>query len=333
MLHVTFRQLSVFEAVARNLSYTRASEELHLSQPAVSMQVRQLEENVGLPLFEQIGKKIFLTEAGRELYQYARSIAQQLAEVSAVLGHLKGLDRGRLKVSVASTANYFAPQLLASFSQRFPHITMTLDVTNRESLLAQLANNETDMVIMGLPPKGQDLREEPFLENPLVVIASPDHPLAKMKNIPLELLKNEVFLVREPGSGTRSAMERFFQQHHIDLKTRMEMSTNEAIKQAVQAGMGLGLVSVHTVSLELETKRLVVLDVQSFPIMRHWYVVHRKTKRLSPAALAFKRFLLEEAVQLAGSQYSMEQAGTVGKGRSAGKKPSSLKVGRRKPAA
>jgi len=298
MLHLTFRQLSVFEAVSRRLSFSRAAEELHLTQPAVSMQIKQLEENVGLPLFEQLGKKIFLTEAGRELSHYARTIAQQVAEAEAVLGELKGLKRGKLKISVASTANYFAPQLLATFSQRFPEVTVSLNVTNRQALLQQLANNEMDMVIMGQPPDGLDLAAESFMENPLVVIAPVNHPLAGEKHIPLERLQHETFLVREQGSGTRIAMERFFAQRGIKLTTGMEMSSNEAIKQAVQAGLGLGIVSIHTVALELELKRLAVLDVESFPIMRHWFVVHRANKRLSAVSLAFKKFLLDEAAKL-----------------------------------
>lgn len=300
MLHLTFRQLSVFEAVARLLSYSRAAQEMHLTQPAVSMQIKQLEENVGMPLFEQLGKKIYLTEAGRELSHYSRVIAQQLSEAETVMNDLKGLQRGRLKISVASTANYFAPQLLANFSQRFPTVTVSLDVTNRQALLAQLANNEMDMAVMGQPPEGLDLVAESFMENPLVVIAPVNHPLATAKTIPLERLQKETFLVREEGSGTRIAMERFFDQHGIQFHTGMVMSSNEAIKQAVQAGLGLGILSLHTIDLELETKRLKVLDVKSFPIMRHWYVVHRKDKRLSTVAQAFKAFLLTEAKQVLG---------------------------------
>jgi len=300
MLHLTFRQLSVFEAVARHLSYSRAAQEMHLTQPAVSMQIKQLEENVGMPLFEQLGKKIYLTEAGRELSHYSRVIAQQLSEAETVMNDLKGLQRGRLKISVASTANYFAPQLLANFSQRFPTVTVSLDVTNRQALLAQLANNEMDMAIMGQPPEGLDLVAESFMENPLVVIAPIKHPLAGAKKIPLERLQSETFLVREQGSGTRIAMERFFKQHGAQFHAGMEMSSNEAIKQAVQAGLGLGILSLHTIGLELETKRLKVLDVKGFPIMRHWYVVHRKDKRLSSVAQAFKAFLLTEAKQILG---------------------------------
>ncbi len=295
MLHLTFRQLSVFEAVARHLSFSRAAQELHLTQPAVSMQIKQLEENVGASLFEQLGKKIYLTEAGHELYHYSRTIAQQLSEAEAVLAELKGLKRGKLKISVASTANYFAPQLLATFSQRFPTVTVSLNVTNRQALLVQLANNEMDMAIMGQPPDGLDLAAESFMENPIVVIAPMNHPLAAKKDIPLSRLEQETFLMREEGSGTRIAMERYFEAHGVKIQTGMEMSSTEAIKQGVQAGLGLGVVSLHTVELELEAKRLKLLDVAGLPIRRHWYIVHRKDKRLSAAAQAFKNFLLDEA--------------------------------------
>ena len=287
--------MKVFEAVARLGSYTRASEELHLTQPAVSMQIKQLEENAGLPLFEQLGKKIYLTQAGQEMHHYCRAIAQQLDEVDKVMADMKGVKRGRLVVAVASTANYFAARLLATFSQRYPEVTISLDVTNREGLLEHLDANDIDMVIMGRPPEGLDLVAEPFTENPLVVIAAPTHPLVATERIPLEWLQQETFVVREQGSGTRTAMERFFAEKRVRLSTGMEMSSNEAIKQAVQAGLGLGIVSIHTLQLELETKRLAVLDVEFFPILRHWYVVHRQGKRLSPAAQLFKEFVTREA--------------------------------------
>ena len=287
--------MKVFEAVARLGSYTRASEELHLTQPAVSMQIKQLEENAGLPLFEQLGKKIYLTQAGQEMHHYSRAIAQQLDEVDKVMAEMKGVKRGRLVIAVASTANYFAARLLATFSQRYPQVTISLDVTNREGLLDHLDANDIDMVIMGRPPEGLDLVAEPFTENPLVVIAAPTHPLVATEHIPLEWLQQETFVVREQGSGTRTAMERFFAEKRVRLSTGMEMSSNEAIKQAVQAGLGLGIVSIHTLQLELETKRLAVLDVEFFPILRHWYVVHRQGKRLSPVAQLFKEFVIREA--------------------------------------
>lgn len=294
MLHLTLRQLQVFEAVARLLSFSRAARELHLSQPAVSMQVKLLEESVGLPLFEQLGKKIFMTEAGREMFHYSKSVAEQLREAEAVFEQMKGLDRGELKIAVASTANYFATQLLAHFCQAHPQVVVHLDVTNRADLLDQLEHNALDLAVMGQPPDGHDLVAESFMENPLVVIAPPDHPLVNTPQIPVKQLADEALIVREDGSGTRSASERFFQRHDIAPRIGLVMNTNEAIKQAVQAGMGLAVVSLHTVSLELQTGRLVVLDVVDFPIRRHWFVVHRREKRLSAAALAFKQFLLAQ---------------------------------------
>jgi LysR family transcriptional regulator, low CO2-responsive transcriptional regulator len=298
MLHFTLRQLQVFEKVANHLNYSRAAEELYLSQPAVSMQIKQLEGHIGLPLFEQMGKKIFLTEAGRELFHYARSIAQQLAEMEAVFDEMKGLGQGKLTLSVVNTANYFTPQLLAKFCQRHPNINVILHVANRDAVLKQLADNSTDLAIMGQPPDGLDISAKLFLDNPLVVIAAPGHPLTKLKRVKFARLATETFLSREQGSGTRSAMERVFAQHKIQPHISMEMETNEAIKQAVQAGMGLGILSLHSIELELETKRLAMLNVEHFPLLRHWFVAHRSNKRLSSAALAFKEFLLTEAKEI-----------------------------------
>ncbi len=293
-MNVTFRQLAVFEAVANCLSYTQAAQKLHLSQPAVSMQIKLLEGNIALPLFEKLGRKIYLTEAGREMHHYCRSIAGQMEELEEVLEHIKGVRRGRLAISVASTANYFATRLLAAFSRKYEGTTFSLDVTNRETLLRQLELNEKDLVIMGKPPEDRDLEATVFMDNPLVVIAAPDHPLAMARDIVLKSLQKETFVVREPGSGTRIAMQRFFTEHDVHLSTGMEMTSNEAIKQAVEAGLGLGIVSIHTLALELETRWLVVLDVREFPILRHWYVVQRRGKRLSPVAQAFKDFVIND---------------------------------------
>ncbi len=294
-MNITLRQMKVFESVARNLSYTRAAAELFLSQPAVSMQVRQLERQLGVSLFERLGKRVHLTEAGREVYQYSRSVAQQLDEMETLLADLKGLNSGRLRISVASTANYFVPNLLATFHKRFPGVTVSLDVTNRETLIGQLGDNTVDLVIMGQPPASLDVDAQAFMENPLVVVAPPGHSLARGKSVPLRRLQEETFLVREPGSGTRIAMERFFTERGIRLKTGMEVGSNEAIKQSVQAGLGLGLLSRATIEQELTLQRLIILQVAEFPIMRHWYIVHRHGKRLPAAAEAFKHFLLADA--------------------------------------
>ncbi|MBI3569812.1 MAG: LysR family transcriptional regulator [Gammaproteobacteria bacterium] len=293
-MHLTLRQLKVFEVVARRLSYRRAAEELFLTQPAVSMQVKSLEKQLGVAIFEQLGKRVHLTGAGQEVLAYARTVTQQLDELEAVLNRMKGLSGGRLRISVATTANYFIPTLLGTFSRRYPEVTVSLDVTNRETLLEQLTENTVDLVIMGQPPAELDAEAQAFMENPLVIVAPPDHPLVPQKKIALTRLQEEIFLVRESGSGTRIAMERFFNERGMRLKTGMEVGSNEAIKQSVQAGLGLGLLSRATIEQELALKRLGVLDVEDFPIMRHWYVVHRKGKRLSAAAEAFKQFVLKE---------------------------------------
>ncbi len=292
MRRLTLRQLKVFEAVARHLSFSKAAAELHLTQPAVSMQVRLLEGFVGLPLTEQVGKKIFLTEAGREVFHASQNIAAQLNDLGGALKQLKGVEGGEFNIAVTSTVGAVATELLAQFRGTHPKVSIHLDVSNRESVLGQLAANRIDLAIMGQVPEGLDLEATRFMDNPLVVIAPPDHPLARKKRIPVSDLANESFLVREAGSGTRGAMERFFAARGLEIRTSMEMSSNEAIKQAVQAGLGLGILSLQTLEMELSLKRLAVLKVEGFPIMRHWYIVHRADKRLSPVAQAFKEFVL-----------------------------------------
>jgi len=296
-MHLTLRQIEVFNAVARHQNYTRAAEELHLSQPAVSMQIRQLEEGIGLPLFEQVGKQMHLTDAGDQMYIYSREMAGLLDEAEIVFEAIKGVKHGTLTISVATTASHFATRLLAEFTKQHEGITISLDVTNREALRRQLENNEPDLVIMGQPPEGVDVEAAVFMDNPLVMIAPAHHPLTGQKKIPLSHFANENFVVREQGSGTRGATQRFFDEHGVPFNTGIEMTSNEAIKQAVEAGLGLGIVSIHTLELELETRRLNILDVQDFPIMRHWYVLQRKGKRLSPAAQTFKEFVLKQAAQ------------------------------------
>ncbi|MHB1203892.1 MAG: LysR family transcriptional regulator [Acidithiobacillus sp.] len=295
-MHLTFRQIQVFAAVARHQSFTRAGQELHLSQPAVSMQIKLMEEQVGLPLFEQVGRKIYLTEAGHELARYSTAIAQQLDEAAQVINDLKGLAGGHLHIAVATTGAYIAPYLLAAFARLHPQLKVSMDVTNREALLHQLADNEVDLAIMGRPTEELALEATAFLDNPLVVIAPPGHPLARHPQIPLQDLAEYPFIVREVGSGTRSAAERFFSKAGVSLQTSMEMSSHEAIKHAVRAGMGLGIASLHTIREEVTAGHLVILAVQGLPIQRHWYLVHRQGKRLSAAAQAFRDFLLQQEV-------------------------------------
>ncbi len=297
-MHLTLKQLRILDAVAAQQSYTRAARQLHMTQPAVSMQIKQLEEQAGMPLFERIGRQVRPTEAGRELLHHARLIQQQIEEAEAALEELRGLRRGSLHLTMASTANYFAPRLLAEFCRRYPDVRISLDVANREGLLEALNEGSSDLVIMGQPPAGLPLIAERFLDNPLVIIAPPDHELAGKRNIPLRRIAAESFIIREIGSGTRAAVERFLAQFELERPRTIEMNSSEAIKQAVQAGLGLGVVSEHTLEMELALNRLVMLDVRHFPIMRHWYIVHRKDRRPGLMAEAFRQFVLDEAESL-----------------------------------
>lgn len=296
MIKPTLRQLDILDAVARCGSFSRASAELHLTQPAVSMQIKQLESTLGLPLFEHIGKSIHLTAAGKETLETCRAIGRELGNLEQTLAGLQGLKGGTLTVSVVSTASYFTAKLIALFRQAHPDVHISLNAVNRETLLRQLAENSIDLALMGRPPEDHDLQAQPFIDNPLVVIAASNHPLAKKRNIPLARLAEEPFVGREPGSGTRSAVEQFFESNGLRLKVAMEMNKNEAIKQAVEAGLGVGVVSQHG---ELATRHLRVLDVQGFPLRRQWYLVQRHGKRLSPAAQAFAQFVLSEAGHVA----------------------------------
>ncbi|MEN8259121.1 MAG: LysR substrate-binding domain-containing protein [Pseudomonadota bacterium] len=303
-MNITLRQLKVFEMVARRLSFTRAAEELYLTQPAVSMQVKQIEEAVGLPLFERLGKKIYLTEAGEKMYRLSRVIAGNLEEAEQVIDELKGAEGGNLVVSVASTVHSFAIRLLADFCKQYPNVKVNLKVTNRKGLLQLLEHNETDVVLMGQPPEDQDLAAEAFMNNPLVIIAPVNHRLAGQKDIPLGELKNETFLMREQGSGTRSAVERFLSEKNMKISASMEMNDNGAIKLGVEVGLGLGIVSVHTVEEELATARVAMLDVESFPIMRQWFIMSREGKRLSSVARAFQAFVKKECQRFVKSSLS-----------------------------
>ena len=297
MRHATLRQLKVFEAVARQRSFSRAAEELHLTQPAVSTQVRKLEEHAGLPLFEQLGKKIHLTAAGQQMLQCSREIIQKFEEAEAAMAQFQGVAGGRLNVSVISAGDYFFPRLLVEFAQRHPGVTFNFSVCNRAELLAQLEANQTDLAVMVRPPQEADTQAEAFAPHPYVIIAAPEHPLAGRRRIPVARLAREPFVVREHGSDTWNSMEEAFGARLADLNIAMEIRSTETIKQAVAAGMGVSFLSAHTIARELAARSLVVLDVQGFPRMLNWYVVHRRTKRLPPVAQAFKAFLLAEGAQ------------------------------------
>ncbi|MEJ2128681.1 MAG: LysR family transcriptional regulator [Woeseiaceae bacterium] len=294
-MHLTLRQLQCFAAVAQNLSFTRAADQLHLTQPAVSMQVRQLEQQTGMALTEQIGKQIYLTEAGAEVLRYAKSILHQVDEMDDVLDKMRGLTGGHLRIAAISSANYFAPKLLGVFHQRFPDVAVSINVTRQELVLRQVADNEVDMAIMGQPPDNAKFDAIPFMANPLVIIAPPNHRLANSKSIPLRRMEKETFLIREPGSGTRGAMMRFFKAHKVKLNEGMGMGSLEGIKQGVQAQLGLGLVPSGAIETELELGKLAVLNIRGMPILRNWHVVMTRGKRLSAAAEEFRGLLVDEA--------------------------------------
>jgi LysR family transcriptional regulator, low CO2-responsive transcriptional regulator len=287
MRNSTLRQLELFEAIARLGSFTRAAEELFLTQPTVSMQIKKLSDTVGMPLFEQVGKKIYLTDIGHELHRTCLGISEHLANFEMIAADMKGLKTGKLRLAVVTTAKYFAPRLLGIFCQQYPGVDVSLKVSNRERVLERLANNMDDLYILGLPPEDADVVAEAFLENNLVVIAPANHLLAKKKKIPLERLAREPFLLREPGSGTRMATERKFDESGLKLKMRMELGSNEAIKQAVIGGLGVSVLSRHTLELDTPSKQFAVLDVKGFPIKRHWYFVYPAGKQLSVIARTF----------------------------------------------
>ncbi len=298
MKHATLRQLKVFEAVARLLSFSRAAEELHLTQPAVSTQVRKLEEHAGLQLFEQLGKKIYLTPAGSELLHHSRLIIQQFADAEAALPQFKGVAGGKLNVAVISAGDYFFPRLLVEFARRHEGVTLNLSVHNREDLLVHLSDNLTDLAVMVRPPVGADTLNESFAPHPYVIVAPAEHPLVRERRIPLSRVIREPFIVREKGSDTWQSMAEGLGRHLGRLNILMQIKSTETIKQAVIAGMGLSFLSAHTVSPELRSGSLAVLDVQGFPLMLNWYVVQRRTKRLPPVAQAFKQYLLQDGAQL-----------------------------------
>ena len=296
MNQATLHQLKVFEAAARHGSFTRAAEELFLTQPTISMQIKQLTKSVGLPLFEQVGKRLYLTEAGRELFATCRQIFETMDKFQMTIANLKGLKQGQLKLAVITTAKYIIPRLLGPFCQLYPGIDISLQVTNHELILDRMMNNLDDIYIMSQIPDHFDVNFQPFLENPLVVFAPANHPLAKEKNIPIERLGEERFIMREPGSGTRSAVQTLFEKHGVKVKVKLELGSNEAIKQAIAGGLGISVLSRHT--LLTDTTEFSILDVQYFPIKRDWYMVYPAGKQLSIIAHTYYEYLLDAAKKI-----------------------------------
>ena len=297
MRHSSLRQLEVFETITRLGSFTRAAEELCVTQPTVSMQIKKLTDAIGLPLFEQIGKKMYLTEAGRELHQACHGIFEHLTQFEMIAADMKGLKAGKLRLAVVTTAEYFAPRLLGMFCQQYPEIEVSLEVSNRKHVLDRLANNMDDLYILDLPPENEEIIVQSFLQNPLVVLASVNHPLAQKKKITLERIAEEPFIFRENGSGTRIETENFVAKQGLKLKTRMTLGSNEAIKQAILGGLGVSVLSRHTLTLDSHKDQLAILDVNGFPINCQWHYAYPSGKKLSIVAQTFLAYL-QNAPQL-----------------------------------
>jgi DNA-binding transcriptional LysR family regulator len=293
--NVTLRQLQIFAVAAQHLNFARASEELHLTQPAVWMQVKQLEELVGMPLFEKLGRKLFLTAAGDEMRQTAATILAEIRRTEERIALLAGGRGGTIALAVVSTGKYFVPRLLALFREQHPDVQVNLTVANRDQLVQMLARNEVDMCVMGRPPAELDTVAEAFAPHPHVVIASPQHPLAQVRGVTAEQLAGETLLLREPGSGSRAVMEDYFTSRGVEPRHTVMMGSSETIKQAVMGNMGIAFISLHTLALELRTGDLAMLDVPGTPLMRHWHVVRLANKKLPPSADALRRYIVEQA--------------------------------------
>ncbi len=294
MKKATLHQLKVFEVCARQGSFTRAAEELMITQPTVSTQIKQLTNGIGLPLFEQIGKRLYLTDGGKALLETCQEIFTSLDNFDMQVAALQGMQTGRLRLSVITTAKYFIPRLLGLFCQKYPDIDISLQFLNHENLQKRMLKNKDDLYILSNIPQDIDLCSEAFLDNPLVVVTRKDHPLVNQKNIPITTLNNESFIMREAGSGTKKAIQNLFNKHNINVKVRLELGSNEAIKQAIAGGLGISVLSRHTLIGE-GNGELKIIDVQNFPINKHWYVTYLTGKQLSIVAQTFLDFLLLES--------------------------------------
>ena len=298
MKQATLHQLQILEAIARHGSFTRAAEELELTQPTVSQQIKRLTQTIGLPLFEQLGKQIYLTAAGQEVLAASAIISEKFAELEIAIDEIKGLKQGRINLVASTTAKYFVPRLLGTFRRKHPDIELALHITNQEGVLARLARNQDDLYFTGRPPSDLEIELRPILENPLVVVAPSNHPLAGKTNIALNELATEPFIFREAGSGTRSVVEHFLAENRVAVDVVIELSSNEAIKQAIAGGLGISVLSQHSLDLETQNGLLTILNVEGFPIQRHWYVIYPTGKQLSVAAQTFLDFSIAQGKQI-----------------------------------
>jgi DNA-binding transcriptional LysR family regulator len=294
-MNITFRQLRVFAEVVRHGSVQRAAEVLHLTPPAVSMQIKEVESQVGLPLFDRTGRRLSLSTAGEYFAVYAQRLLGTLKDAEDAMARFKGVESGVLTIGMVSAAKYFLPQLLAQFHAEHPAVDVRLRLGNREQLVALMQANEVELSVMGRAPKEWANRAEPFALHPHVLVTAPSHPFARAENVPAAALAREGFIVREPGSGTRAALEEFLAVHRLQPMLIMEMPSDEAIKQSVMAGLGVSLVSLHTIGLEWRNGLIAAPSVEGLPLMRRWHLVNAAAKILSPAAEAFRYFMLERA--------------------------------------
>lgn len=291
-MNITFRQLKVLLAVAKHQSITGAAQACHITQPSVSMQIKSLSDEVGLPLYEVLGKKVFLTAAGEALANTAKAIEDEMAFFEQSISAMKGHTQGQLRIAIASTAKYFVPRMLGDFYKHYPEIDISFEVLNRDGVVNRLRNNADDLYILSIPPKDIELEHHAFLENPLVIIAPLAHPLLSKKKVKRQHLENELFILREMGSGTRLTCNAFFEKHQFFPKVRLELGSNEAIKQAVAGGLGLAIISKHALTQDLEREGLAILPVENFPLISNWWILYPKGKRLSPIASVFLQHLI-----------------------------------------
>lgn len=308
-MNISFRQLRLFKALAETGSVTAAARVMHVTQPTASMQLKELSSSIGMPLFEFVGKKIYLTEAGKALALSAQSISQEWESLEQNIAAMKGLKTGTLRIAVVSTAKYFIPGLVGSFCKEYPNVDIALEVLNRDAVVARLENNKDDIVIMTQPPAHLDIEDEVFLDNPLVCIAAKNHPLTN-KKIKLQQLANEYFVMREIGSGTRMSCDMFFRQVKVTPKIRLTLGSNEAIKHSVGAGLGLSIVSIHSLN-EHDLKDMVgILDLDEFPIKSQWHIVTLKGRKLSPIAKIFHDHLINKSLEINSNAKQMSYSET-----------------------
>lgn len=296
--NATFRQLQLFESIARNGSFTEAAEELHLTQPTVSMQVKKLTSIIGMPLYEMVGKRIALTAVGKELLKTCKSVFASLDEFQMTVSDIKGVKMGDLHISGVTTAEYFAPRILGNFCKQYPGINVALEVTNRRRVLERLEDNLDDIYIVGQAPTGPGIHAIPFLTNPLVILASPNHPLANKKDIPVEALARDNFIMREPGCGTFLTMDRMVKDRSVEFRSSMALGSNEAIKQAVIGELGISMLSIYALAHEINSGELVALDVEGFPLNDEWYLCFPEGKKPSVVAEVFTEYMLSEGREL-----------------------------------